>query len=192
MMCSPASLSTSAGAAAASAAAAWAAGIGGAGAAGAAWTTCAGGALFPSMRSRVPACSTSTAPMPRSATLSINSRMSFRFNVATSDQFVSKKMLRLRQLEPRPPVITVGAHHQQDVVLGRDRREEGDVFLGDERELQHVAGVEIGVGKADRLNEAAELGAHDVERHVVGLDRLDGDPVEADQAHRERAVDAVA
>src|SRR6185436_2161436 len=182
MMCSPASLSVSAAAAGGGWGAPAASGggaPGAGGAAGAAWTA-GGGALLPSMRSRVPACSTSTAPMPRSATLSINSRMSFRFNVATSDQLVSKQMLRLGQLESCPAVIAVGPHHEQDVVLRRDRREKGNVLLGDERELQHVAGIEIGIRKPDRFHEAAELGAHDVERDAVGLDRFDGDAVQAE------------
>src|ERR1043165_2433625 len=146
MMCSPASVSTSSGGAGAGAAACGiASGIGigigtpgTSGAAGAAWITCGAGATLPSMRSRVPACSTSTAAMPRSATLSIISQISFRFKSLTSDQFVSKQMLRLRQLEPRAAVVAVGAHDQQDVVLRRDRREKGDDLLGDERELQHI------------------------------------------------------
>ena len=107
--------------------------------------------------------------MPLSATLSISSRISLKFKCAyLSDQLVAKQMLGLGELESRPAVVAVRLQDEKDVVLGRDLGEKRDVLLGDERELQHLAGVELGVGVTDRLDEAAELRAEDVERNVAG------------------------
>src|SRR3954467_5079323 len=154
--------------------------------------TCGCGADLPSMRSFMPACSISTVPMPRSATLSMSSRISLKFNSATSDQLVAKRVLRLRKLVPRTTVIAVRPHHEQQKVLRRDRREQGDVLFGEESELQNVARIQVGIRQTHRFDEASELGADDVERHGIGVDRLDGDAVERDETDRQRAFDTIA
>src|SRR3954451_15137451 len=100
--------------------------------------TC-GPALFPSMRRRMPACSISRVAMPRSATLSISSRISLKFKSASSDQFVAQQMLRARQLVSRPAVIAVRLQHEEHVILRSDRGKKGDVLFRDQRELQHLA-----------------------------------------------------
>src|SRR5437588_5188148 len=153
--------------------------------------TCGCGADLPSMRSFMPACSISTVPMPRSATLSMSSRISLKFKLATSDQLVAKCVLRFRKLVPRTAVIAVRPHHEQQKVLRRDRREQGDVLLGEERELQNVARIEIGIRQPHRFDEASELGADDVQRHGIAVDRLDGDAVQSDETDGERSLDAV-
>src|SRR6059058_2807179 len=96
--------------------------------------TC-GCVVFPSMRTFVPACSISTPAIPRSATLSMSSRISFRFNRCPSDQLVAQKILRPGQLESGPPVIAVRPENEKDQVLLRDGGEKRDVFLRDEGEL---------------------------------------------------------
>src|SRR5437764_15385871 len=155
--------------------------------------TCGGGgADFPSMRSFVPACSISSETMPRSATLSINSRISLKFKSAIlSRKLARQSRLGFGQLESRPAVIPVRLHDQKHEVLRRDRGKEDDVFLRDERELQHVAGVEFRVG-TNRLDEAAELGAENIERNVGVVDRFDGDAIESDETDGERAIDTIA
>src|SRR5712691_7429021 len=156
------------------------------------WMTC-GWADLPSMRTFVPACSISTPPMPRSATLSISSRISFRFKwLPLSDQLIAKRQPRFGQLETCPPVVAAGPQHEQDEVLRRNGGEERDVFLGDERELMHVARIQLRVGDLDGLDEAAELGAEDVDGDAAVVDGVDGDAVETDEADGQRAVDAVA
>src|SRR5258708_29198328 len=98
--------------------------------------TCGGSVDLPSIRTFRPACSISTPAMPRSATLSISSRISLKFNSVPSDQLVAKSVLRFGQFVSRTAVIAVRPHHEQEKVLRRDRREQGNVLLGDERELQ--------------------------------------------------------
>src|SRR5436305_10480213 len=124
--------------------------------------TCGCGADLPSMRTFRPACSISTPAIPRSATLSISSRISLKFNSATSDQLVAQRVFCFVQLVPRAAVIAVRPHHEQEKVLRGDRREQGNVRFGEERELQNIAGIEVTVGETDRIDEAAELGSHDV------------------------------
>src|SRR5882757_1656839 len=91
--------------------------------------------VLPSMRTLVPACSISTPAIPRSATLSMSSRISFRFNRCPSDQLVAKQDLRPGQLESGPPVIAVRPENEKDEVFLRDGREKCDVPLRDEGEL---------------------------------------------------------
>src|SRR5216684_4562778 len=97
--------------------------------------TCGGCEALPSIRTFSPACSISTAPIPRSATLSISSRISLKFNSATSDQLVAKSVLRFGQLVPCAAVIAVRPHHEQQKVLRRDLREQGNVLLGGRRKI---------------------------------------------------------
>src|SRR3954471_15755109 len=153
--------------------------------------TCGCGADLPSMRSFMPACSISTVPMPRSATLSMSSRISLKFNSATSDQLVAKRVLRLRKLVARAAVIAVRPHHEQQKVLRGDRREQGDVLFGEQRELQNVACIQVGIRQTHRFDEASKFGADDVERHGIGVDAFDGDAVERDQTDRKRPLDAI-
>src|ERR1051326_3737323 len=104
------------------------------------------------MRIFVPDCSTSIAPMPRSATLSMSSRISLKFKCpALSNELVAQRVFRFRELESRASVIPIRLHHQENEVLRRDCGEEGDVLLRDERKLQHLAGVQLRVG-SDRLD----------------------------------------
>src|SRR5438105_4056708 len=130
------------------------------------------------MRSFMPACSISTPAMPRSATLSISSRISLKFKSDPSHQFVAQQMLRARQLESCAAVIAVRPEHEEDVILRSDCRKKGDVLLGHEGKLKHLAGVELRVGDPHRLDEAAELRAHRLERHRIVAHRLHGDAVE--------------
>src|SRR6185295_291925 len=109
--------------------------------------TC-GPAVLPSMRSFRPACSISRPAMPLSATLSMSSRISLKFKFAPSDQFVAQEMFCARQLESRAAVVAVGPQHEEHVILGGYRRKERDVLLGHQGKLQHLAGIELGVGDA--------------------------------------------
>src|SRR4029078_3972636 len=131
----------------------------------------------------------STPAMPLSATLSMSSRISLKFNVGyLSNQLVPKQILRLRELVSGASVVPVGPQDEQDVVLGRYLGQECNVLLGNERELQHFAGVQLRIRVADRLDEASELRAEDVQRHVLIVDGLDGDAIEADQARGHRSL----
>src|SRR5581483_4848052 len=191
MMCSPASLSSGS------------SGFGGSwatdGIAGIAWSAgcdmkcvtdgCEEG--FPWMRSFVPACSISTSVTPSSATFSISSTISLKFKIATSGELGAKELLGARQLETCPPEISLGRRHQNDVVLRTDSGDERSVLLRDERELQDLSRVQLGVRNADRLDETAELGAHHIERDVSRIEPFDHDAIEADQADRQRPLDTV-
>src|SRR5205085_6927133 len=144
------------------------------------------------MRSFVPACSISSETMPRSATLSMSSRISLKFKCsALSNQLVAQRVLRLGELESRAAVIPIRPHHQKHEVLRRDRRQERDVLLRDERELQHLSGIQLRV-RANGLDESAELRAENVERNVSVVDRLNSDAIEADETDGERSFDTVA
>src|SRR5438128_8155440 len=144
------------------------------------------------MRSFGPASWISRSAMPRSATMSISSRISLKFKIPTSGELVAQELLRARQLESRPPVVAIGPKNQQHVIVRRHFRNEGDVFLRHQRELQNLAGVQSSVREANRFDEASELRSHDIERNVVAVETLDTDSVEPDQTDGKRSIHTIS
>src|SRR5438067_12194905 len=144
------------------------------------------------MRSRVPACSISSSAIPRSATISISVRISLKFKLNSSGELVAEQLFGPRELESRPPVVSIRLQNQKDVILRRHSGDKRDVPLGHQGKLQHVSGIQLCVREADRFDEAAELRAHYVEGDVIAIDAFHGDAIEPDQAHRERPVDTIA
>src|SRR5690348_676845 len=102
------------------------------------------------MRTLVPACSISTSPMPNSATLSINSRISLKFKIGTSGELVAQLLFGARQFKPRSPVVSVRSGHEKNVILGCHGGNESVVLLRHERKLQHVAGIHFCIRQPDR------------------------------------------